>query len=87
MVFIISYSLTGDDVPHLKYILFLCNKLLDMTIAVLADDALKKEWLAKPVNSEVEILWCGSVKTLVATVADAYIDLLFTLSTHPLILS
>ena len=78
MVYVFSYGLTGDDVPHLKYILFLCNKLRNMTIALLADDVLKKEWLAKPVNSEVEILWCGSVRTLVSTGADAYVDLLFT---------
>ena len=48
-----------------------------MTIAVLADEGLKKEWLRKGVQEEIEILWCGSVKTLIATVADVYIDLLF----------
>ena len=73
-----SSGLSGDHVPDLKFILFLCNKFHLMTIAVLADDVLKKEWLSKPVNSEVEILWCGSVRTLVATVADVYVDLLFT---------
>ncbi len=48
-----------------------------MVIAVLANDVLKKEWIAKGVPANVEVLWCGSVKTLVATVADVYIDLLF----------
>ena len=48
-----------------------------MTIAVLADEGLKKEWLRKGVQGEAEILWCGSAKTLVATVADAYFDLLY----------
>ncbi|MFM9911009.1 MAG: 3-hydroxyacyl-CoA dehydrogenase family protein [Chitinophagaceae bacterium] len=48
-----------------------------MVIAVLANDVLKKEWIAKGVPANVEVLWCGSVKTLVAAVADVYIDLLF----------
>jgi 3-hydroxybutyryl-CoA dehydrogenase len=48
-----------------------------MTIAVLADEGLKKEWLRKGVQEGVEVLWCGSVKTLIATVADVYIDLLY----------
>jgi 3-hydroxybutyryl-CoA dehydrogenase len=48
-----------------------------MKIAVLADELTKTEFLQKQVPDTVEILWCGSVKTLVATVADAYIDLLF----------
>jgi len=48
-----------------------------MTIAVLADEGLKKEWLRKGVQEGVEILWCGSVKTFIATVADVYIDLLY----------
>ena len=49
-----------------------------MTIAVLADEVLKKEWMLKSVPGDVEVLWCGSVRTLVATVADVYVDLLFT---------
>ena len=53
-----------------------------MTIAVLADERLKKEWLNKGMSETVEILWCGSVKTLVATVADAYFDLLYTLDSE-----
>jgi len=48
-----------------------------MTIAVLADEGLKKEWIRKGVPEGVKILWCGSVKTLIATVADVYIDLLY----------
>lgn len=49
-----------------------------MTIAVLADEGLKKEWLKKGVPETVELLWCGTVKTLVATVAEVYVDLLYT---------
>ncbi|MBC7851583.1 MAG: hypothetical protein H7Y31_17695 [Chitinophagaceae bacterium] len=49
-----------------------------MTIAALADPLLKDEWLQKAQSPDVEIRWCGSVKTLVATVADVYVDLLFT---------
>lgn len=48
-----------------------------MTIAVLADESIKKEWLSKGVPPDVEVLWCGSVKTLVATVAEVYMDLLY----------
>lgn len=48
-----------------------------MTIAVLASEANKALWLSKPTSEEVEILWCGSVRTLVATVADAYVDMEF----------
>ena len=53
-----------------------------MTIAVLADERLKKEWLNKGMSETVEVLWCGSVKTLVATVADVYFDLLYTLDSE-----
>ena len=53
-----------------------------MTIAVLADERSKKEWLNKGIPKTVEVLWCGSVKTLVATVADAYFDLLYTLDSE-----
>jgi len=49
-----------------------------MQIAVLADEVMKAEFMAKPVPSDVEILWCGTVRSFVATVADAYFDLLFT---------
>lgn len=48
-----------------------------MTIAVLASEEQKKEWFEKGVAEDVEVLWCGSVKTLVATSADVYVDLQF----------
>jgi 3-hydroxybutyryl-CoA dehydrogenase len=48
-----------------------------MTIAVLANEEQKKEWIEKGVADEVEVLWCGSVRTLLATSADVYIDLTF----------
>src|SRR5574343_384881 len=48
-----------------------------MTIAVLAKEANKALWLSKQAPEEVEILWCGSVRTLVATVANAYVDMEF----------
>lgn len=46
-------------------------------MAVLAGEALRKEWMKKPVSESVEMLWCGSLKTLLATVADVYVDLEF----------
>ncbi len=49
-----------------------------MKIAVLADATMKACWQQRTFPSGVETLWCGSVKTLVATVADVYVDLLFT---------
>lgn len=48
-----------------------------MKIAILADEALKTEWLARQAGSNLEWLSCGSVKTFVATVADVYVDLLY----------
>lgn len=49
-----------------------------MQIAILADESYKALWNRRTIPQGIEILWCGSVKTLVATVADVYIDLLFT---------
>ena len=48
-----------------------------MTIAILADNILKEEWLAKGVREEVELIWVDSVSSLVMIEADAYFDLLF----------
>jgi 3-hydroxybutyryl-CoA dehydrogenase len=48
-----------------------------MKIAILASPSGKHEVLDKGIAAGVEILWCGSVKILVATVADVYMDLLF----------
>lgn len=50
-----------------------------MTIAVLADEDLKKEWLAKGVGSEVQLVWTDSLRALTMTEADVYFDLLFEL--------
>jgi 3-hydroxybutyryl-CoA dehydrogenase len=48
-----------------------------MTIAILADDGLKAEWLAKEAPEEVGFVWADSVSSLVMVEADAYFDLLF----------
>lgn len=48
-----------------------------MTIAILADDVLKEEWLAKETPSAVVFIWVDSVRSLVMTEADTYFDLLF----------
>ncbi len=49
-----------------------------MVVAVLASEAQQAELQQRAATPGVEWLWCGSVKTLVATVADLYIDLLYT---------
>lgn len=54
------------------------HKIQGMTIAVLANETLRKAWEQKGYPADVELLWCGSVRSFVATVADAYIDLEFT---------
>lgn len=48
-----------------------------MIVAVLANEVLKKEWLAKGVSGEVELVWADSLRSLTMTEADAYFDLLF----------
>ncbi len=48
-----------------------------MTIAILADDVLKEEWLEKGAPEEVEFIWVDSVSSLLMVEADAYFDLLF----------
>jgi 3-hydroxybutyryl-CoA dehydrogenase len=48
-----------------------------MTIAVLGDDNTKKLLTKKGFAEGIDLLWCGSPKILVATVADAYFDFLF----------
>ena len=48
-----------------------------MTIAILADDGLKEEWLDKEVTKAVEFIWVDSLSSLVMIEADAYFDLLF----------
>jgi 3-hydroxybutyryl-CoA dehydrogenase len=48
-----------------------------MTIAILANDVLKNEWLEKEVPAGVEFMWVDSVSSLLMVEADAYFDLLF----------
>lgn len=48
-----------------------------MTIAILANDVLKEEWLEKETPEEVEFIWVDSVSSLLMVEADAYFDLLF----------
>lgn len=50
-----------------------------MIVAVLADDVLKNELLAKGIGQEVELIWTDSMRALTMTEADVYIDLLFEL--------
>ena len=48
-----------------------------MTVAVLADEALKQELLAKGFGPGTEIQWADSLRALTTMEADLYIDLLF----------
>ena len=50
-----------------------------MTIAVLADDVLKNELLARGINENVEIIWADSLRALTIIDADLYLDLQFEL--------
>lgn len=48
-----------------------------MTIAILADDTLKKEWLQHQFPEAVTFTWADSMRSLTMLDADVYIDLLF----------
>ncbi|MBO9572730.1 MAG: hypothetical protein J7497_11075 [Chitinophagaceae bacterium] len=48
-----------------------------MTIALLADDTLKEEFLSKEIAEGVEIIWADSIRSLQIIEADIYFDLLF----------
>lgn len=50
-----------------------------MRVAVLADDILKNEFMTRAGNSEHEILWADSLRSLTIIEADIYFDLLFTM--------
>ncbi|WEK36613.1 MAG: 3-hydroxyacyl-CoA dehydrogenase family protein [Candidatus Pseudobacter hemicellulosilyticus] len=50
-----------------------------MTIALLANEVLKQEWLSKGVPDTVQCIWTDSVSALTMLDADLYVDLLF----HP----
>lgn len=53
------------------------RKFFAMTIALLANDVLKKEWLEKEVPEEIEWVWVDSMRSLRMVEADAYFDLLY----------
>jgi 3-hydroxybutyryl-CoA dehydrogenase len=63
---------------HLLAKRFLCAKLGGMlTVAVLADDVLKQEFLSHIDESKVNIIWADSVRSFTIIDADAYFDLEF----------
>jgi 3-hydroxybutyryl-CoA dehydrogenase len=51
-----------------------------MIVAVLADDLLKQELLAKQTADDITFIWADSVRALTITEADVYIDLLFEMN-------
>lgn len=48
-----------------------------MTIAILADDTLKNEWLQHQFPESISFIWADSMSSLTMLDADAYVDLLF----------
>ena len=48
-----------------------------MTVAILADELLKKELLAKKLPEAITVVWADSVRSLTIADADVYVDLLF----------
>src|SRR5688572_32115960 len=50
-----------------------------MNVAVLADEILKQELMAKGASAAIEWQWADSLRSLTAIEADVYIDLLFEL--------
>lgn len=48
-----------------------------MTVAVLADEVLKSELLAKETAGDIHFVWADSLRSLLIIEADVYIDLLF----------
>ncbi|OQP67903.1 3-hydroxyacyl-CoA dehydrogenase family protein [Niastella populi] len=48
-----------------------------MTVAILADDVLKHDLLARKQPDDISFVWVDSVRALTITEADVYIDLLF----------
>ena len=48
-----------------------------MTVAILADEVLKQELLAKKLPEGIAVVWTDSVRALTVADADVYIDLLF----------
>lgn len=48
-----------------------------MTVAILADELLKQELLAKKLPEAITVVWADSVRSLTIAEADVYIDLLF----------
>ena len=48
-----------------------------MTVAVLANEELKKEFLERKIPDDANIIWCDTLKTLGMVEADVYFDLLY----------
>ena len=48
---------------------------LDMKVAILANDAQKEEWLFKPADNNVQLIWLGTPDELLNVKADAYFNL------------
>ncbi len=48
-----------------------------MKLAILANEEKKNEWLSKPAQGDLELIWVANNQQLIETKADAYFDLLF----------
>jgi 3-hydroxybutyryl-CoA dehydrogenase len=61
-----------------KVIVFFAGKFrTPMTVAILADELLKQELLAKKLPEAITVVWTDSVRSLTIADADVYVDLLF----------
>jgi 3-hydroxybutyryl-CoA dehydrogenase len=61
-----------------KVIVFFAGKFRKpMTVAILADELLKQELLAKKLPEAITVVWTDSVRSLTIADADVYVDLLF----------
>ena len=50
---------------------------INMKLAILANEEQKLEWLSKPSQGDMQLIWVANQQQLVETKADAYFDLLF----------
>ena len=53
-----------------------------MTVAILADELIKQEILAKKLPDGITVVWVDSMSALTITEADVYMDLLFEMNTE-----
>src|SRR5438045_4864824 len=79
----ICFSMIQNNFPlvrkpiqiHRSRLRMFVTQQLDMKVAILANDAQKEEWLSKPADNDVQLIWLGAPDELLNVKADAYFDL------------